>query len=554
MPLLPFVALFALPLVALQQPGSTGNLSGLSPDEAVRVVERRLDEGLFQRDPWMARERGVLQEPVTLGLFGIAGRDVWRTYTDARRAEFGAIVVPRASLERKLEWNWVRGWLDAESTLLRARAMEQVDPLAYVRRAERTLAVLVDSDRPSPEARAIELNRVLLALPNYWKAAQRSLVNPRQLLAKSALDALPELVQWMHAIPEALGDMTWEPTFELLFEQHLRRALAETEAFRGWLEDTLLGMEDYQGTLDRMRWESVARSLTGRAVDAEELHARVLQETAELLMTLRPDDDLPAGNRDELEDALVRGSRMGWDLAREIGLFEGDLAVALVPRWTAVRGGLTPALHIANPRKDSIEVHQAIGTSDEVTLHPGIHPWRRTVAGQRVLGLRHGAIGEAWLVSHYVRQRADGERLWNEFTLGGLGLYATDWPLRLDPEALDEDIDLMRASLECRVEEALLLLAAIEIHAMNRTVGRVAESLAQRGGISRASATHLAQQALRDPLSGLPFLAYETLLQWEAHSTRTRTLEATLAKIYEVVAKHPTAHLNDLYQLDAKIR
>ena len=218
------------------------SLVGMARGEAQRVIEARLNDGVFLRNPWIARERGLLETPVTLGLYGTRGRELWRNFTDARRAEFGTIAVPRSGPAEKLEWSWIRGWLDAASILTRSRAMEQLDPLAYVRRAERTLAALVDAERPSVEDRAEELNEVLIAIPEFWERARRSLVNPRRQFAEAALEALPELEQWMRDIPAALDDMHWDPTFELFFEQHLRRALAETEAFRGSLEDSLLSL------------------------------------------------------------------------------------------------------------------------------------------------------------------------------------------------------------------------------------------------------------------------------------------------------------------------
>ena len=126
--------------------------------------------------------------------------------------------------------------------------------------------------------------------------------------------------------------------------------------------------------------------------------------------------------------------------------------------------------------------------------------------------------------------------------------------MRLEGDKFHADPELLRASLECRIEEALLLLASIELHALERTIGRVAESLTHRGGISRQSAAYLAEQALRDPLSGLSFLTYETLLQWENDSIQERSLEETLERIYGTIAQHPTAHFNDLRLFGARSR
>lgn len=522
---------------------------GVEAHEAERTTEDRISTGIYLRDPWVGRQRGLIGEGMGLGLYGSQGIDAWLIYTDERRAEFSTISIRDGDLYSRLEWRWIDGWLRAQSTLSRTRSMEQIDPLQYVRRVERAVAALIESDRPSAETRALELDAIFVELPDYWQDARRSLVNPRRAFAESALNGLEHLTEWLETSPEAFADMTWDPTFELFFDQHLRKALAATAEFTEWLEDTVVKMNNFQGAIDRLRWESLVHATTGLAVDAEDVHKRVLGDLADLLMKL-PDEPLEVEtDRALLGNALAEGSNLAWEHGRSIGLFQEETALSIQPRWTKVRGGLAPPSYLANPRDGSIEVHQAIEAAGG-PIHYGIGDWRRSVPGQTILGMHYGAAGEAWITSRYLYGRAEGERLWNDATKEGLALYATDWPFRVgDTSKLTSEAELPRAAIECRVEAAILLLCSIELHALQVTMTRASESLSRRAGLSRDAAAYIAEQVLRDPLSGLGYLAYETLIRWEGELSLTGSTENAVRAIYSALSDHPTALIADLRQV-----
>ncbi len=538
------------------KPGGPGSNS---PLEAIDEIERKLTRALFERRPWLPRERGLDRFERGLGRYGTSSTTWWSALLESSNAELDSLRPQQISPGRRTDLEWLRSWTRAELILTYYRSPERWDPLTYVERAERVLRSLIETNSADRTERAMQVLSVLKDLPALWEAAERSLVSPGNVFTEEALGRLTDLAEYIrNDLPRIARGLPMPPPVRERFDKVQRTALTHTIGLRNWLSQRPIETLSPISFMGAENWEGVVRPLSGVNASPKELKTLLLRDLAQWDGQLGEYRNRKAMPPRELQpkkiaDLVLEGARTGVTLATLVGAFEH---IDVKPHK------LTPVIleGASQPRPLTNLVVGRFGTT-RLEIELMNDAWPSTLRlqramylnrdAQKVMGLRYAVPGTSFLFERARASEVHSRRsLWNRPVMDGWGLFALDWLVALDwiDNPLIGDKALRAEIARAKIIEISRLLATLEVHAETLSELEIRQNFQRRAHCDAASARVEVRLAMHDPLHGIGYLGYREL---------TRLSEALVEKhghrrgrivMLELVAEYPSARPTDLLQ------
>ncbi len=518
-----------------------------------RVTGALLTEFLA-RHPDRALERawpGISEHH--LGTFGSGATLRWRealTHALIELEPLGAMGLPRAA---RVRLGALEDWLEAELLLLEGRRPSTSDPVGYVQRAFRALRAATEAQWMPLERRQVALALLLRELPDYFRDARTSLVDPAAQwidLALLDLDDLRELLlEIEESLPKELVAKASKTSRAGPPPETESAARAALEGFHSWLLELRPSAGSRWPRLDVSEWQRLVRLRSGTTWSASEIKTHGLRELARLDLSARLQQSRNRRPSDEpdLAQHAWSASARALQVGEEARLLRTRLEPLAVEFALEVSARTRPELAWLRPSgADSMRVSLA--------LPHGSWPPEEAFTRKRslqdaraALGVRYGLAGEAL---HALQSRAcrsaPAVLLDNRLLQEGLGLFALDWVSRVDwienpflPEEEQADGKQTLAFEFQRGLEAARLVAAIELHVEGLSLEEAAQGLQRRTSIDRDTARVEALAAQRDPLHGLAYLGLIELRSLEERLARLTNPRKGLRLCLLLASRHP---------------
>jgi hypothetical protein len=530
-------------------------------DEAARLVEVEglVSQNLMEFDPAAHYRAGAFpaREPPRVDLLDIQGD--WSTALHAIQAAATAIDAEALTPERRLDLEWLRAWARAEMLLAEGWTTARWNPRPWLERARDLVEGPLRDESGARAIRAAALAGALESLPATADAARHALRLPAGELVLASLPLADELCWTLEGEVHALGlDLVAPGAHSQAFEAARVAAADAVRGLRDWLGAQTAAQGIRPERLAPKAFAELLAAVAGTELGIEELRASVLLELSELERRLGPSAGLPAAppqlpEAADVASSLDAASREARALAERAGF---ALPAAPPPsfacrnarfhasawtRWSAAPGA-APTAWVDLPSR---AFEGAALESRAKLLGPD---------ALRALAVQIGAAGEG-LGRALVLAGDSAARRWapNEVALQGLGLYATDWILRLPPEELGAFAgEHVRAELLRRRKlAAARLLLAIEIHGRRTPSADASLAFAAYTGLDPAIARDEAAAVIGNPLSALGYLGYMELLRLERQLGPPGEPTAAARRTVTLVLRNPGARAVDWAALSA---
>ncbi len=508
----------------------------------------------LRRRPARAFELGWSGSAGHAGEFDGGGGSAW--VADLRRGSSALLTHPThhfAPVDRATR-DWLRGWTEAE-ILLATAPRTTLDPAWYVEGLVASLRAHALDARGEPVQRARALCDVLAAIPGVLAGARTTLEASRAEWSVHAAEIAFDLVLFLQdeRVVRAAADAPAELAREV--DAARRGAAVAARAYADHLV-AKRGVRD-PWRMNGSAWYAAVRALSGTGLRLEEIEATLLRDVAELRRLVeRVGTD--AGSADALPvDAeldlvlVVRDVRAACVVANHVAvaaqILPAPLPLLEVRASAAVlRTGPIVADAIASNGALALDVHgpAAHWTAAERATRTAL----LDAPGRVALGVRHGPAGEAALRTRIAHAAPNGiAAIPNRCAIAGLGLYATDWVLRVDvePNPLRAP-QVVRALRRERLVEAARLLAALRLHAQNAPVREVELELARLTELDAETARREVARAARDPMRGIGYLGYVELCALERALAQGADRERAVARTFGAALAFPFARVADL--------
>jgi hypothetical protein len=495
--------------------------AGAGGASEIREIAADLQPHYFARRPWIAWDQRWPASPsLKLGRYGREAALDWRRELENAKARLLQITHETLPPLARAEYRALHAWIETQLILLDSRPLERTDATLYVEHVDQTRRSLARAEWISAERRRGLTQELNEGIPAFWAEAKQSLITPSSEWLAEALEDLADLERRMKRVEGALERARMNAAG---LGASLKKALAATRDFQRWVCDKQKTSRHSTPRMSEQSWTELVRHASGSVLSAPELKALLLRDLADLDGVGCPGDPLTrsAYSRESTRELIVTSSGALADLLQDVPFvrrlkipprLEVDFHNALVEPHEQFR--LAPEavswrLFLEVPSRAWPIPMQ----STRLAMYQGSSP--------RLLGVRYGQGGEAWMRSQFSRTgKPSTAYLWNRSVLEGFGLWTLDWAPRLEStgNTFSGDANLTADCGWAMKLEIARLLAALELHAEDLSVEEEVVSFQRRTGLDATSALTEVRLAQHDPLHGIGYLGFLELRALESEA------------------------------------